>query len=146
MNFRGRYAGIPYVDRGRSIDGVDCWGLVRLVYLVEAAIALPDHGEISARDLLAIAHAIEREKRDSESAWTRVEEGDVLQPLDLVVMRAPGGKAPIHVGIYGVRDGIGQVLHTEIETDSAWCRFGHPSLAGRVIGFWRHRDLAGWSP
>lgn len=146
MTFRGRYAGTPYVERGRSIEGADCWGLVCVVYLEEAGIVLPDHGEISARDLLAVARAMEREKRDPESIWTKVKEGDVLRPLDLVVMRAPGGNVPIHVGVHGVRDGVGQVLHTEIETDAAWSRFDHPSLSGRVIGFWRHRDLAGWSP
>lgn len=137
--FKRRYAGIPYVDGGRSDDGADCWGLVRLVYDDEASIALPCHSEISSKDLRAIARAIDRER--CGEVWRKVDRGDLLQVLDLVVMTAPGGKVPIHLGVYGVRNGVGQVLHTEIETDAAWTRLDHPALSGRLLGFWRHRDL-----
>lgn len=136
---KGRYAGIPYVDRGRTIDGCDCWGLVTLVYLVEANLVLPDHGEISSKDLRAIARTIDRERHGGGDTWLRVAERSRVQALDLCVMTMPGKSAPCHVGVYG---GGGRILHTEIETDAAWCRLDHPSLAGRVLGFWRHRELA----
>ena len=138
--FTFRYAGIPFIDGGRSFDGADCWGLVRLVYLAEAGIVLPSHGEVSAADLRAVARRIEADDRDG--AWIPVKTGDV-RPLDLVLMARPGGKTPHHVGIVS---GPGIVLHTEPETDAAHVRLDHPSLAGRVLGFRRHREMAAAGP
>ncbi len=28
----GKYLGIPYVHKGRTLDGLDCWGLLKCVY------------------------------------------------------------------------------------------------------------------
>ncbi len=52
-----KYVGIPYLDRGRDArQGLDCWGLVRWVYLQEQGLALPslhEHdGHESIRALL----------------------------------------------------------------------------------------------
>lgn len=32
MSIFGKYVGIPYVHKGRSLNGLDCWGLVVLIY------------------------------------------------------------------------------------------------------------------
>ena len=37
-----KYLGAPYLHKGRSIDGVDCYGLVALVYR-ELGIEIPDY-------------------------------------------------------------------------------------------------------
>ncbi|MFZ1682102.1 MAG: NlpC/P60 family protein [Rhizobiaceae bacterium] len=137
--FKSHYVGIPWRDCGRTADGADCWGLARLIYLGEAGIVLPEHAEISSKNLREISRTIDTEA--GGETWRRIPHGGVLRVLDLVVMTAPGHRTPIHVGVYGVLGGRGQVLHTEIETDAAWTRFDHPSLAGRVLGFWRHRLL-----
>ncbi len=139
--FTNHYAGIPYRDRGRDDAGADCWGLVRLVYSREAGITLPEHSEISSTNLLMIARAINGEAKGE--VWHRIPHGGVMRPLDLVVMSAPGRRIPVHIGVYGVHGGCGKVLHTEVGTDAAWTRFDHPSLAGRILGIWRHRSLAG---
>jgi cell wall-associated NlpC family hydrolase len=35
-----KYIGIPYTNKGRGMDGADCWGLARLVYKNEFDINL----------------------------------------------------------------------------------------------------------
>lgn len=137
---RGRYAGIPYRDGGRSVDGADCWGLVRLAYLAEAGIVLPSFSEISSKDLRAVARAIDAVRHGGVAhGWSKVPADEPLQALDVAVMTHPGHAAPVHVGVY---DGAGRILHTETETDAAYTRLDHPSLSGRVLGFWRRREPA----
>lgn len=38
-----RYLGLPYVEKGRTMEGVDCYGLVYLIYKQEFGIVLPTY-------------------------------------------------------------------------------------------------------
>ena len=100
------YVGIPYVVGGRSWErdgGVDCWGLLRLVYWHERGVKLPAYDDAystdgSDRERLARWFATET------VAWERVE---APRPMDAVWMRLPEGSP--HVGmLYDAR----RILHT----------------------------------
>jgi len=51
-NWVKKYVGIPYVDKGRDEEGVDCYGLVRMVYADTFNISLPSLSDTydSAKD------------------------------------------------------------------------------------------------
>lgn len=86
------YIGIPYLNRGRDREGVDCWGLVQLWHKEQLGVTVPDYlwAYTSAEDHGSVANAINENKVN----WLKVSEpeyGDVL------VFRIMG--YPIHVGI-----------------------------------------------
>lgn len=131
------YVGIPFRDGGRDRSGCDCWGLVRLVYAGDG-IDLPTYGEIGATEMMRIAREFRREMF-VEMTWRRVDDLP-RQRLDAVVMRRVGevdGPA-WHIGV--MMDGK-RVLHTEKATDSVLVPLGHHSVAPRIAGFYRHREI-----
>jgi len=46
MNF-SKYIGLPYKNKGRNFNGVDCYGIVYLIYKEEKNINLPDFSDIN---------------------------------------------------------------------------------------------------
>lgn len=84
-----KYVGIPYKDVGRTADGCDCYGLVRLVYARELQIFLPTYdGYLSADDMNYIAPHLEGELH----RWTQTD------PQDFAVVLWIGGKR-LHIGV-----------------------------------------------
>lgn len=45
MSWAAKYIGILFVEHGRTREGCDCWGLLRLVYREEFGIELPGYDE-----------------------------------------------------------------------------------------------------
>lgn len=131
------YVGIPFVDGGRDRNGCDCWGLFRLVY-GDHGIDLPDYGEIGATEMLRISREFSREMK-VERTWRRLD-GEPRQALDAVVMRrASEVDGPAwHIGV--MLDAR-RMLHTEAVTDSVVVPLDHHSVAPRILGFYRHRDI-----
>lgn len=86
------YLRIPFRDRGRDATGVDCWGLVRLIYKQELGINLPSYSECygSTENKDEIAPAVTAHKQD----WLAV---PTPRPMDVILMRMQG--VPMHVGV-----------------------------------------------
>ena len=88
-----KYLNIPYKPKGRSMQGLDCWGLVQAIYSKELFVVLPgfleDYDDISRSQ---VSTAISKNMRD----WFEVEKGQE-QAFDVVVLNIRG--LPTHVGV-----------------------------------------------
>ena len=124
----GRLLPISFVDGGRDWQGVDCWGLVCLVYRELSQIDLPLYGEVSADDLRDVSRKIDAGK----NGWQMV---DRPRMMDVAVLRLPSSSRIGHVGLY---DGQGRILHAERASGVALEDMRSPMIAARLIGFWRY--------
>lgn len=124
-----RYIGIPYVDRGRDpAVGLDCWGLVCLVYRDLKAIELPSLLEdyATADDHDGVTALVMQQSAN----WARFQHP---QPLDLVTLNVAG--RPWHVGV--VLDER-HFLHTMQGLGSIIDRHDSPRWEPRVDAFWTY--------
>ena len=126
-----KYVGIPFVEMGRERDGLDCWGLVRLVYDEVWGIGLPTYldGYSTLRDREAVSGLLTR--GSEEGCWNRVE-GD-RQQGDVLLFRVLN--MPLHVGL--VADG-GRMLHCERFVGTVLERYGRPPWRDRLLGAYRY--------
>jgi cell wall-associated NlpC family hydrolase len=141
MNWWSSYIGIEFKDRGRDRSGLDCWGLVKLVYEELRGIHLPNYGGVSADDLAAIAAEIDAGKHTIN--WLPIEQGRE-ESYDLAVMSAVGlGRAgQLHVGVVTTP---GHVLHIEEGRNALVSRFGGPPPAKPDRWMrWRTIELFRW--
>jgi cell wall-associated NlpC family hydrolase len=129
------YVGIPFLVRGRTHEGCDCWGLVRLVEAERFECFLPS--------LCDEYVSLERE----QSASIVHEHLNEL-PLDRVTLPIPGDMvllnlfgSPCHVGVY-IGDGL--VLHSDPmgQDTSRIDRITSAHIAPRIEGFYRVRANA----
>lgn len=107
-----KYIDIPYKDGGRDASGLDCWGLVRLVYKDQFDTELPSFtAEYStAKDHERLSEIFAREKENWETLSTP-EVGSVI------LFRMLGTET--HVGVYigenkflHIREGVNSVVES----------------------------------
>lgn len=127
-----KYVGLRYLAGGRDVDGevpgVDCWGLVRLVYDREFGIKLPGHDGVN-RDTTSDEDLADYAAAQMED-WERVRNPE---PGDMVRLRIRGN--PMHVGIVTAP---GDFLHVRAGNDSVVDRYRSRLWADRVEGFYRY--------
>lgn len=126
-----RFVGIPYLDRGRSIVGLDCWGLLHLVYRELRGIELPSYAEryVTGSDRAEMARLIAGELDE----WQEIEAG-AEKIFDGVLMRE--GQFPRHIGVVTQP---GMVLHVFEGQTSRIERYRSGILANRIVGFYRFK-------
>jgi len=123
------YIGIPFIDRGRSMIGADCWGVVYLFYKHEKNITLPILDSYSStKDTQSISEIIDAEK-PSWQAVDEPEEGDVI-------VFTVGG-FDTHVGVYIGRN---RFLHAFKGTDSCIERLDSPTWKNRINGYYQYAE------
>lgn len=128
------YLGLPWREKGRDRQGVDCWGLCRLAFAEKRGVLLPSyHNDYSnVLDRPAIQRAIDAE---IEAKFAPVAEPDVL-PWDFILMRE--GFRPVHVGLVVEH---GRMLHIEADSTSRVQRWTDAEFRLRVVGFYRLVEL-----
>lgn len=90
-----RYLNIPFIEQGRDRAGVDCYGLLRLVYQEQRGIDLPSYTEgCTTKDDMRILTALARGEVITQ--WHPVPLAEV-RLFDAVIFRMKG--EPIHVGL-----------------------------------------------
>jgi len=121
------YIGIPFLDAGRDRNGLDCWGLVRLVLAERFGKTLPSF--------------LTYDKIDTWKSELLIDAGRELVSADQVAIPEAGDIAvmtirgiPAHVGVY-IGDGL--VLHTDRGTASIAERIDSPRIVKRIQG-WFH--------
>ncbi len=137
MSWASDYVGLPFADGGRTRDGCDCWGLVRLVLAEQCGFEVPSYAGISARDTGRVAaefrHGIET------GGWREIDR-KAVEAFDVVVMRGvvrAGGE----VGIGEVHAGIAvdgkRLLHVEEGKNAVLVRLKSPTVAHRISRVFR---------
>lgn len=129
-----RYIGLPYLDKGRTRTGCDCWGGVRMVLAEVFGLALPDYADAytAADDSRSVASAV---RAGLECGWRMV-----AQPRagDLLILKI-GGR-PWHCAVMVTAE---RFLHwlppspRGVQSFSCIERLDSPRWARRIEGFYR---------
>ena len=131
----GPYIGIPFAERGRTRQAIDCWGLIRLVYLEQFGVTLPSY-ELrydTTRDRVAIARLFFEEV--TSARWRRVELEAAHVP-DALSFSLVGAS---HAGLLVAPD---RFLHVLPGRETCVERF-RPQWVNRVGGVYRHEAFIG---
>jgi len=122
------YIGIPFAEQGRDHNGLDCYGLVRLVMAECYGVATRDYCDYHTSRPKDCAGLIRGAQREPE--WVKVSApvcGDVVL-LNILGM-------PAHCGIYA---GHGDFIHASHEAGVCLERLSAPIWSRRIAGFFRH--------
>lgn len=134
MSWSDAFIGLPYVALGRSRDeGVDCWGLAKVIYQEELQISLPDYlgyASIDEHEELAAVIA----GATISPLWIPVSGNAVA--FDIAVFRR--GRLDTHVGIV-VRHGL--MIHIARDDCAKIESYRSGAWSHRLTGIYRHVEI-----
>lgn len=121
------YISLKYLKKGRDKDGIDCWGLVKLIYKEQYNIELPSFAEeYEAEQQTKIEQLIALGKE----GWEKVETPTIG---DVALLRVNG--LFMHVGVVVSPN---QFIHVSEHTNTTVERFDTGLWKHRVEGFYRY--------
>lgn len=128
------YVGIPFIDKGRDVTGLDCWGVIYLVFKEELTIDIPSYTEFytTISELRELA-ALIKNKIDP-AVWIKVETAPCIG--DAILFRVKDYHA--HVGVVV---GGGYMLHALENIGTCCDKFYGSRWRDRIIGMYRHKDM-----
>jgi cell wall-associated NlpC family hydrolase len=129
------FVGLPWRLAGRSRDGVDCWGLLWLIYRDVLGIEIISYARetLDAPERQQIASLMAGEL--VKSPWRDVRPGQERE-FDMAVFKRAGIDS--HVGIV---IGPGRMLHITHDAESCIDRFDQGRWQPKFLGLRRHIDL-----
>lgn len=101
-HWAAKYIGLPYAIGGRELNGLDCWGLLRVIYRNEKGIDLPELPGITAEGVSTISREILDQTQANWTEVARPADGDAVAMSQKTVLH--------HVGIWAEADG-GKIIH-----------------------------------
>jgi cell wall-associated NlpC family hydrolase len=125
------YVGIPFKNDGRDKDGLDCWGLVRVVYKDKLNIDLPSYEGVFVDTSKDTFNKIGELMATNQNSWEKVENP---KPLDVLLIRVNGG-VPSHVAVYVGDDWM---LHTMEGMDVTMEKTSSIRWNKRIVGAYRY--------
>ena len=129
MNWTDSYIEIPFKPDGRDREGLDCYGLVCLVYRERLGIILPDYAGIFTDQSFATLKKVARTMAEGREKWQKV---DDPKPYDMVMLRT--GEYQWHVGIVIDRS---RMLHVMAGIESVVEPYTGLHWKNRVVEFRR---------
>lgn len=122
-----KYIGLPFKERGRDMKGVDCYGLLKIIYERELKINLVDYLDFYQHTAdKNLAEVIDHEKRKWE---------EVSQPkqFDVVLIKMQG--LPMHLGVMCSGNNM---IHCMEGINTAYENIASMRWSTRVMGFYRY--------
>ena len=123
------YVGIPFLAKGRDKDGIDCWGLVRLVYKEQFNIELPSFSEEYEADDTARMKELVAQYLEG---WEETKEP---KPGTGVLFRILGFES--HMGIYL---GDNKFLHCRENQSAVIESLDKIEWRNRLVGFFNYTE------
>jgi cell wall-associated NlpC family hydrolase len=128
------YVGLPWQFAGRSREGVDCWGLLWLVYRDVLGIEVTSYAQetMDAPEREQIAALLNNDRQ--VSPWLDVQHGSE-RPFDMAVFRRGGIDS--HVGVVVEP---GRMLHITNGTESRVERFDQGRWKPKLVAIHHHEN------
>lgn len=123
------YVGIPFKSGGRTYEGCDCYGLVRLIFLNEYSMKLPS---LSGKYEDALDKEFTKELFHQYVPLLCGERIDGPEEKAVAIIRTQG--LATHVAMYA---GDGSIIHTMLNMGTVCERISSPMLTGRIEGWYR---------
>lgn len=120
------YIGIPYKNRGRAFDGIDCYGIIVLFYKQEFGITLSDYTEFNIQDYEQNWYKNNENhiSNNWQKEWKAVEN---MQQYDSLLFSLFSNNMVNHCGIY-----LGDDKFLHIHENRTSC-------IERLTTFWQNR-------
>lgn len=132
MSWWDSYLTIPFESKGRSRDGCDCYGLLRLIYHDRLAVDLPLLSDEYDNTLQRKTMNDLVQERPLLIGFEKSSFDDV-KPLDVLVIRHVGFDC--HLGIVVSKRWM---IHSEAGKGTVIEEFNRPHIRPRVKEVWRY--------